>query len=46
MQKQPVFGHFDSACNFLGDWAARVYRVAKDGCLDVVRMEAMNAKNI
>jgi hypothetical protein len=46
MQKQPVFGNPDSAGNFIGDWAARVHRVAKNWCLNIVSIVAMHAENI
>lgn len=46
MQKQPVFGDSDSAANFIGDWAARVHRVTKDWCLDIVSIGAMSTENI
>ena len=46
MQEQPIFGNSDSAANFLGDLAARVHGVTKNGCLDIVRIAATGAENI
>lgn len=46
VQKYPVFGDSDSAGDFLGNWAARVHRVTKNRCLDIVSIMAIGSKNI